>query len=123
MDRPSRPDQIHRPERAIKDDVERELLGDIVQSPGWNVFQERIVRVFAQQRMQTVLSHVAANDMQKAQACLAAAHAGVEILVGAFEGAGLEVPKEVRALVQTTVFASRAESALHERGPGEPASD
>lgn len=123
MDRPNRPDVLTNPRRAIANDRDRELLGDLVQSPGWEIFEREIVARHGAARREAAIAQVRSGDLAKAQACLASSEAGIEILVGAYEGAGLQVPKEVHALVQTPLFAQGLKDALHERGPGEPASD
>lgn len=87
---------------VIADQRERELLADIIDSPGWNVFIARIVKVLAKQRMLDSLSNVQKGKLAEAQAALASSQSVIECVLGAYEGSGIVPPEEIRALRQQT---------------------
>lgn len=76
----------------------RELVADIVGSEAWEAFIAQIVMPFVAARNDDALRNVRAGDLGKSQACLAAVEAAAEIIFGAYEGTGQEIPKEVRAI-------------------------
>lgn len=82
----------------IADVHDRELLADILDSPGWNVFVQRIVRVLARQRMMDSLAAVQRGNLPAAQAALSASQAVIESVLGAYEGGGVEPPEDIRTL-------------------------
>ena len=104
--------------KPIPDDISREMLADIVGSQGWLVFQKHIVLAFVRYRMSDVLLWVQKGDAAKAQACLAAASSAAELLEAAYEGAGLPVPEEVRALRQPGFNSKESQDGMNAEGQG-----
>lgn len=84
--------------RLIRDVRARELVADIVGSAAWEAFVFGIVEPFVKARQEDALVQIRRGALDKSQACLAAADAAYEIIFGAYEGTGQEIPKEVRAI-------------------------